>query len=91
MALYSSECMAPSQGFGRTGGRDGLWSEACPETYIASGSDSEAHSGPCYKGLGQASLPLRSGASGYALCALCRSSGYSRSNSSIKPSGSSTG
>ena len=47
--------MAPSKSFGRTGRRDGLWSDACPETCIAVDSDSEAHSGPCYGGLGPAS------------------------------------
>ena len=50
--------MAPSKGFSQTGGRDGLWSDACPETCIAEDSDSEAHSGPCYGGLGPASQPL---------------------------------
>ena len=50
--------MAPSKGFGQTGGRDGLWSDACPETCIAADSDSEAHSGPCYGGLGPASQPM---------------------------------
>ena len=34
---------------------------------------------------------MRSGASGKALCALCSSSGYSRSTSKMKPSGSSAG
>ena len=57
-ALYSSGCMAPSKGFGQTGGREGLWSDACPESCIAGDSDSEAHSGPCYGGLGPASQPL---------------------------------
>ena len=57
-ALYSSGCMAPSKGFGQTGGRDGLWSDACPETCIAADSDSKAHSGPCYGGLGPASQLL---------------------------------
>ena len=50
--------MAPSKGFGRTGGRDGLRSDECPEACIAADSDSEAHSGPCYGGLGPASQPL---------------------------------
>ena len=50
--------MAPSKGFGRTGGRDGLWSNACPEMCIAVDSDSKAHSGPCYGGLGSAFQPL---------------------------------
>ena len=57
-ALYSSGCMAPSKGFGQTGGRDGLWSDACPEACIAADSISEAHSGHCYGGLGPASQPL---------------------------------
>ena len=57
-ALYSSGCMAPSKGFGQTRGRDGLWSDACPESCIAADCDSEAHSGPCYGGLGPASQPL---------------------------------
>ena len=48
----------PSKGFGQTGGRDGLWSDPCPETCIAADSDSEAHSGPYYGGLGPASQPL---------------------------------
>ena len=42
--------LCTSKGFGRTGGRDGLWSEMC----IAVDSDSVAHSGPCYGGLGPA-------------------------------------
>ena len=50
--------MALSKGFGQTGGRDGLWSDACTETSIAADSDSEAHSGPCYEGLGPSSQPL---------------------------------
>ena len=50
--------MALSKGFGRTGGRDGLWSDACPEMCIAVDSDSETHSGPCYGGLGPASQPM---------------------------------
>ena len=50
--------MAPFKGFGRTGGRDGLWSDTCPETCKAADSDSEAHSDPCYGGLGPASQPL---------------------------------
>ena len=57
-ALYSSGCMAPSNGFGQTGGRDGLWSEVCPEMCIAADFDSEAHSGLCYGGLGPGSQPL---------------------------------
>ena len=47
-----------SKGFGGTGGLDGLWSDACPETCIAADSDSEAHGGPYYGGLGPASQPL---------------------------------
>ena len=47
----SSQCIC-------TGGHDGLWSNACPETCIAADSDSEADSGPCYGGLGPASQPL---------------------------------
>ena len=51
--------MAPSKGFGRPGGRDGLWSDACSEMCIAVDSDSVAHSGrPCYGGLGPASQSL---------------------------------
>ena len=50
--------MAPSKGFGRTGGRDRLLSGACPETCIDLDSDSEAHSGPCYGGLGPDSRHL---------------------------------
>ena len=46
------------QGLWSTDGRDGLWSDACPETCIAADSDSEAHSRPCYGGLGPASQPL---------------------------------
>ena len=46
--------MAPCKGFGRLGGCDRLWSDACPETFIAADSDSEAHNG----GLGPASQPL---------------------------------
>ena len=57
-ALYSSGCTEPSKVFGRTGLRDGLLSDACPETCIAADSDSKAHSGPCYGGLGPASQPL---------------------------------
>ena len=50
--------MALSKGFGQTGGHDGFWSDVCPETCIAADIDSEAHSGPCYRGLGTASQPL---------------------------------
>ena len=57
-ALYSSGCIAPSKGFGRTGGRDGLWSDLCTETRIAADSDSEAHVGPCYGRLVSAFQPL---------------------------------
>ena len=49
--------MAPSKGFSRTGGRDGLWSDARPETCIAANSDNEAHSGPCYGGMEPAFQP----------------------------------
>ena len=57
-AFLRSSVFIRMYGFGRTGGRNGLWSDACPETCIAADSDSEAHSGPCYGGLGPASQPL---------------------------------
>ena len=57
-ALYSSRWTVPSKGFGQTEGRDGLWSDACPETCTAADSDSEAQSGPCCGGWEPAFQPL---------------------------------
>ena len=50
--------MAPSKGFGRTGGHDEPQPDACPGTCIAADSYREAHSGHCYGGSGPASQPL---------------------------------
>ena len=57
-AQYFFGCNAPSKGFDRTGGRDGLQSGAGPETCTAADSDSGARSGSCCGGWGPASQPL---------------------------------
>ena len=56
-----------------------FWSDACTETCIAANSDSEAHSGPCYEGLGPASEPLSVTPQRLGGCANTRTSIFSES------------